>query len=654
MTSEQVEAQLCAAALQSADDGTRQVWLRLGCLHGFTNALALQVAALAGPDGERQTAVRRFCELPFIEPCGENTWHVCRGAHQTCLSELDTALGDEAYRRFHNAVADLIERQGTTARSGWAQTEYELAIAFHRLPADNAAGLAMLFRIERRAAHEGRVATVDAIVDVCRLHQRYTTRGLPELHYFIGKQALHAGQYGRARQELEAALAACGPREDELVAVLLSALGQAYFHCDDVAGALACLHRSRVLHDRLGLPSGALALTLQLGRSVGASGQHEAAQAELVEARRLAQALNDEPCEAAVLEALGETLARAGNRTDAEKALRQARKFYRRLGDLRGEMRALWQLGDLYLEAGQLSSAATALMNALDLAQEVHNDRVLSGGLQSLGQVYRRMGRQELFLLLSEKQTRLERLRRNKYGEFFTQCHVGDAWYDLGDYEQALAAYKRAVELSDRQGNVTRHCRQRVKELEDRLGSAPRARTALRLVALDGCARRADEQADDALHLSPVLADVLRRRIAAATVIAIDAGLLRQYLIGKGAGAQLVRVVCEAADRNRLRMALSALAAGTLCEWLRQQHQGRAADRLERVCTEARSLLVIPVDADLAMRVARLRTTHPDLPVADVCELMTAQLARADLFLTASPTLAQVSRVPAFCPTGTP
>lgn len=632
-----VEAALCQGALNSADAETRAVWTRLGALHAFDLALARLLAPDA-PD-----AVRRFLDLPFVEPLAPDSWRILPAARRYCLETLRQELPPDQLRAYHRAVAAALATLPPPA-TPWCADERELALIYHLLPCDPAHALQRLVALEQRATAQGRRSVIEAAAAICAEHASSLPPNAPEPVYLAGVQALARGNVGKARQLLASALRLAEQRTDAFTAAILAALGSTHAHAQNYAGAMACFERAYAIYERLGAWPQAAAVMLDLGRLLANSGQHDAANRALLALQCLARALPAPAVEAAALDALGQAQQAAGMTAEAETTWNHCRALYRQLGAWQHDLRVAQRLAALQLEQGQVAQAVTLALAALELAESEQDARTEATSLETLASAYRAQARHELRLATAEKWARCEQALRDKRREALARRTLGDACFDLGDASGAQAAWKRAIELSPADSATARYCKLRLRELATRARDNSPGEPSSRFFARLNAAREENAAAPTARF------DPARRQLEAAAVVAFDTAALQSALAGSGPRLEQARTALEAACRGKTYVVAAATAAATILTAARAAADQSAATRSEQLladlCAAPARLLLVPVDADLAMRAANLQLAHPGLSFDDACAVLTAQLTRADLFIAANPLLPEIARVP--------
>lgn len=178
-------------------------------------------------------------------------------------------------------------------------------------------------------------------------------------------------------------------------------------------------------------------------------GMHEAAidlQSCAVDAARQ---LGDRYDEAQALSDLAKAQARTGRLTDAERNFRASQAIRHELGDEGGEANEQGNLGALLVLGKRYTEAIDVLIANLPRRRAVLSTTGEGIDLGNLGVAYRNMGRLREAIDCYQQRIDIE-APNHYYALEGTYGNLGNAHFDLAQYDDALAAYTSALEMAVR------------------------------------------------------------------------------------------------------------------------------------------------------------------------------------------------------------
>lgn len=180
------------------------------------------------------------------------------------------------------------------------------------------------------------------------------------------------------------------------------------------------------------------------------------AMALLLEARRLRQDEGDQQGEVAVLNNLGALCLELGSYDEALAFLLAGLKMARdnQLADY--EIFCLANVAGIKREVGDLEGAAADLSFCLALAKTLGNNYIRPHLLAALCEVYLKGGRIEEALRVNEEALTLASGGEDRQVELSLLVHLGTICNELGMPEAAEAAFTRALERTERLGDLER------------------------------------------------------------------------------------------------------------------------------------------------------------------------------------------------------
>lgn len=183
-------------------------------------------------------------------------------------------------------------------------------------------------------------------------------------------------------------------------------------------------------------------------------GMHEAAidlQSCAVDAARQ---LGDRYDEAQALSNLAKAQARTGRIADAERNFRASQAIFHELGDKNGEANEQGNLGGALVLDKRYAEAIDVLTANLPRRRAALNTTGVGLDLGNLGVAYRRVGRLQEAIDCYKERLGIE-APDHYYALEGTYGNLGNAYFDLGQYDDALAEYTSALEMAVRAEFVT-------------------------------------------------------------------------------------------------------------------------------------------------------------------------------------------------------
>ena len=216
-----------------------------------------------------------------------------------------------------------------------------------------------------------------------------------------------------------------------------------------------------------------------------------------------ARAAADRPGEAWVLNNIGMVLAEQGA-GDALDCLEQALVIRRELGDRRGQAQTINNIAFLLLAEGLYERAVPALTDALELQREIGRRHGEGVALCNLGEAYLELGRYDEAVSYLQQALPVARETGSSRVEGYVLQHLGRARLDQGQAAESAGLLERAQALHDADGD--KYGQARDLEL---LGLA-RSRGGQRAAAREAwqAATRLFEALGDDRHVEKLLADL--------------------------------------------------------------------------------------------------------------------------------------------------
>ncbi len=186
-----------------------------------------------------------------------------------------------------------------------------------------------------------------------------------------------------------------------------------------------------------------------------ALGNLDAARASWEESLAIKQCFKDEVGEAKVLYRLGGVLHDQGHLDAARQIFSRTLDIQRRLMDRFGEVSALNGMGLVLRDQGSLEEARKAFEDCLVILQQLNSSHGAALVLSNLGGVLHREGHMEEALVAHKKALSLLRVTLGEGPEAFLDMsfslkNIGQIYRDLGDLNEARAAFHEAADLAAR------------------------------------------------------------------------------------------------------------------------------------------------------------------------------------------------------------
>jgi LuxR family maltose regulon positive regulatory protein len=146
---------------------------------------------------------------------------------------------------------------------------------------------------------------------------------------------------------------------------------------------------------------------------------------------------------------LGLTLGMSGDFVAALEELKGALDFYDAQGDVHNIAEVSENLGNALMALGRLTDAAPYLERARQRWARIGNDDRLVKTLNNLGMLYYLLGDYEQAQSLFEQALGTARSRSDDAAEAYLLACIADIRRDRQEYDEALALYKEALDLTD-------------------------------------------------------------------------------------------------------------------------------------------------------------------------------------------------------------
>ncbi|WP_199334151.1 MULTISPECIES: CHAT domain-containing tetratricopeptide repeat protein [Nostocaceae] len=148
----------------------------------------------------------------------------------------------------------------------------------------------------------------------------------------------------------------------------------------------------------------------------------------------------------------------------AEQSLKQARTIYQKLQDYEQEARILGSLGTVCNRLGKFSEAIQYLQQLLEFfSQQPYQEIAKADVLGTLGIAYRNLGYYAEAIDCAQQCLTIKEQRRDFQGVFGALESIGLAYYFLGEYDQAIKYYENSLEVA----NYLQDPRNKVKTLNN-------------------------------------------------------------------------------------------------------------------------------------------------------------------------------------------
>ncbi|TVR09269.1 MAG: tetratricopeptide repeat protein [Phormidium sp. GEM2.Bin31] len=184
---------------------------------------------------------------------------------------------------------------------------------------------------------------------------------------------------------------------------------------------------------------------LQQGREQRDQGNYPEAIALWQQALELYTQMYDWGAMTQLYTQLGSAYAQLDNLAQAQQMFEAQVSLTRRRDNRRALMAGLNNLGTVLLRRGQLAAAQTRFNEALALATDSNVIRVLGLTYSNLGLLEATRGNHRQAIPLYERALQYRIQARDVSGQANTFNHLGDAYWALDDYENAIANYGAAL-----------------------------------------------------------------------------------------------------------------------------------------------------------------------------------------------------------------
>ena len=417
---------LSLRALTAAEPDLAERWRDLSVLVGaFTAEQADRVAGLSDASTD---AMRRLCDLGFLDPAGAS------GRYRLHDLMRDLARRGQPLERF-DAPADrhsglfleVLRAAGDLFDQGGSDNILAALATFDDARADIEAG--------RRHAVTQLSASGDSGKSMCYAGFSVDVTNL-RLHPHE-RVAWHKDGLASAR--------AIGDRQGEEAA--LGNLGNAYRDRGDARKAIelyrAALEIAREVGDRRGEGTALGNLGLAYARLGDTGKAIESHEGHLETAR----AIGDRRGEEAALGNLGIAHANLGDARKAIEFYEAALAIAREVGDRRGEGNAFGNLGNAYADLGDVRKAIELYEARLVIAREIGDRLGERIALGNLGNAHAALGDARMAIEFHESNLAIARETGDRYGEGSALANLGDAYRDLDQPDDARRAWTQALAI---------------------------------------------------------------------------------------------------------------------------------------------------------------------------------------------------------------
>ncbi len=377
----------------------------------------------------------------------------------------------------------------------------------------------------------------------------------------------------------------------------------------DARRGLELALRAAALARGIGYRPGLAAALRNAGTCRYTLAEHDAALADLEEARRLFAEEGDEVGVASALHGIGNVSWRRGDHPAALSAHLRALESQRAEGDRQGEADSLNSLGNVWYHLGRYARALEHYQASLALKEEL-GDRVgVAYALNNIGNIHGRLGDYAGALDHHERSLALKRAVGERQSEGVSLLNLGNCHEALGEPERALEHLFEAIRVT--------------RDVGDRRGEAGALQDIGRIYAARGETSRGVDFHRAALE---VARETGMRYVEADTLVSLGAA---QVGAGEPAEAaahleEALRIGLETESRRIVYEAHRTLAdawqaAGDAARAL--EHH-REYHRVEREVFNAESderirSLMLQAEVERTHREAAiLRRSHDDLTVA--------------------------------------
>jgi len=141
-----------------------------------------------------------------------------------------------------------------------------------------------------------------------------------------------------------------------------------------------------------------------------------------------------------------------GKLDKAQEEFNKALTICKNNKDLRGEGTCNLRLGDVYYTLGLYETAIASYDRALEIFKGLSDKDLTGETLLSMGQVFLSRGNYQAGIKSYEEALNIYKGLTDKEGVCFS--YIGDLYYDLGAYEEALKYHRRAIDSFNKAGDA--------------------------------------------------------------------------------------------------------------------------------------------------------------------------------------------------------
>jgi tetratricopeptide (TPR) repeat protein len=269
-------------------------------------------------------------------------------------------------------------------------------------------------------------------------------------HAILGLLLFEATNLPAARQRLREALGLIDEHDDRRMKIrCLHSLARVTMAQHEDREAIAVCQWALTLAQESGDRDSQVALLNTLGAGYKRIGRLGDALSSHDKARRVAEALNDESGVSHSLAYFASVHEQAGQYHLAIKPIREAIKIAARLGEKKLEGISLATLANAYNNMYAYRRAIHAYRKALDIARLIGDRRSEARTIGNLATVYGRRGDDaKAVSLLKEALATLRAIGSGLTEEEHILGNLGNAYYNMRDYENAARYYAEAVQVA--------------------------------------------------------------------------------------------------------------------------------------------------------------------------------------------------------------
>lgn len=280
--------------------------------------------------------------------------------------------------------------------------------------------------------------------------------GQAQILQYKAEAYLAIGQYYKATSNLEAALSlAVASGDEQLTAQVTSSLGTAFLLSNRTDEARDLLEKAVAGELTNGRPGSAAVAGNNLGNLLASQGEFDAAIAAYKQAVSDAGKAGNSKLAVKGSVNIARALVESNRDKDALESLEQITKQATSLSASHEKAYVLISIGRLYSRIADSSKASgaeleklanEALKMAADTAHSINDNRALSYAYGYLGKLYEKTGRTEEAMLSTRKALHYLQATPAPEIRYRWQWQEGRLLKAEGDIDQAISAYKRAVD----------------------------------------------------------------------------------------------------------------------------------------------------------------------------------------------------------------